>query len=109
MSLYGDGFSPAPSRVIERMSDRARVVQSALDEALAEIGEGLLTEDELRGLTACLPRLAKLAAEMGCVDKPMGLWKREEMMRFLTIAIRGAVPLRVVTATLLTDDGAPPG
>lgn len=85
-------------------AERTRAAHAALDAALAEIGEGLLTDDELNGLTASLPKLGELAADMGCVDKPIGEWSRQEMMRFLSIAVRGAVPLRISSFTLATGD-----
>lgn len=85
-------------------AERTRAAHAALDAALGEIGEGLLTEDELRGLTASLSKLGELAADMGCVDKPINEWSREEMMRFLSIAVRAAVPLRVSSFTLATGD-----
>jgi hypothetical protein len=31
---------------------------------------------------------------MGCLVKPLDDWEREEIMRFLTLAVRAAVPLR---------------
>lgn len=93
---------------IERIADKKRVAQATLDQLLVECGDMLLTEDEMSGLIAALPRLADLATDMRCIDKPIVDWKREEMMRFLTIAVRAAVPLRVVSFTLATDDGSPP-
>lgn len=83
------------------------MAQATLDRMLAEIGEGLLTEDELSGLTAALPKLFELATEMNVIGKPISEWSKQEMMRFLVIAVRGAVPLRIVSFTLATDDGAP--
>ena len=57
--------------------------------------DGLLSADEEAGLKACLPKLAKHAADMGVAEKPVSEWRREEMMSFLTHAVRAAVPLRV--------------
>lgn len=70
---------------------------SLFDRHMAEIGEGLLSADEEGALTACLPRLAALAETMGVLNAPVSEWKREEIMRFLTLAVRTAVPLRVIT------------
>ncbi len=84
------------------------MVQATLDQLLIECGDMLLTEDELGGLTRALPKLFELAEDMGCSGKPLDEWGKEEIMRFLTIAIRAAVPLRITTFTLATDDGAPP-
>lgn len=88
---------------IQRIGERRRVAQATLDELLTEVGEGLLTDDELRGLQASLPKLAELANEMGCTAKPVTQWSRQEMMRFLAIAVRAAVPLRVASFTLATE------
>lgn len=56
--------------------------------------DGILTADEEGGLIKALPRLATLAHEMGVADKPVAEWRREEMMCFLTRAVRAAVPIR---------------
>lgn len=75
---------------------RAKVAQAGFDRMVGQISEGLLTTDEEAGLRACLPRLADLAEKMGCLDKPLSDWLPEEMLRFLTFAVRAAVPLRTV-------------
>lgn len=93
---------------LERVAEAKRVAQATLDQLLVECGDMLLTEDEISGLSAALPRLFTLAEDMGVVEKPLPDWGREEIMRFLTIAVRAAVPLRVVSFTLATDDGSPP-
>lgn len=59
-----------------------------------DVSDGLLSAEEEGGLTAALPRLASLATELGVMDKPLAAWGREEMLRFLTLAVRAAVPLR---------------
>lgn len=59
--------------------------------------DGLLSVDEEGGLKAALPKLARHAEEMGVIGKPLSDWKREEMLSFLTHAVRAAVPLRVNT------------
>lgn len=87
--------------------DRAAVTAETLNQLIMEAGDGLLTEDELTGLEAALPRLFGLAVEMGVAGKPLTAWSKQEIMRFLVIALRAAVPLRVVSFTLATDDGAP--
>ena len=96
------------SSQIARIADNKRVAQATLDQLLIECGDMLLTEDEIGGLQAALSRLFSLAEDMGCADKPLTEWSREEVMRFLTIAVRAAVPLRVVSFTLATDDGTAP-
>lgn len=93
---------------LARVAEKKRVAQATLDQLLIECGEMLLTEDEMAGLSAALPRLFELAEDLGCADKPLSDWEREEVMRFLTIAVRAAVPLRVVSFTLATDAGDPP-
>jgi hypothetical protein len=75
---------------------RAKVAQAGFDRMVGQISDGLLTTDEEAGLRACLPRLAALAETMGCLEKPLSEWSPEEMLRFLTLAIRAAVPLRTV-------------
>jgi hypothetical protein len=76
---------------------RAAVAQKGFDHLVAQISDGLLTTDEEAGLRACLPKLAELAEKMGCLEKPLSDWKPEEMMRFLVLAVRSAVPLRSVS------------
>lgn len=90
---------------IDRLSERKRVAQATLDQLLMQVGDGLLTEDELTGLEHGLPRLFELAAEMGITEKPMIEWSKVEVMRFIAIAVRAAVPLRIVSFTLATDNG----
>lgn len=75
---------------------RAKVAQAGFDRMVGQISEGLLSTDEEAGLRACLQRLAELAEKMGCLDKPVRDWEPEEIMRFLTLAVRAAVPLRTV-------------
>jgi len=70
-----------------------------------QVGDGLLTEDELSGLEHGLPRLFELATEMGISEKPMVEWSKQEVVRFIAIAVRAAVPLRIVSFTLATDNG----
>ena len=72
--------------------------------------DGLLSADEEQGLKKALPKLAKHLDEMGCADKPVSEWQREEMMSFLTHAVRAAVPLRVnAILTKDLDDAIPFG
>lgn len=56
----------------------------------------VLTAEEERGLAAGLGNLRALATTMGCIDKPIGEWGRNEIMRFLALAVRAAVPLRTL-------------
>lgn len=90
---------------IDRLSERKRVAQATLDQLLTQVGDGLLTEDELSGLEHGLGRLFELATEMGINEKPLVEWSKVEVMRFLAIAVRAAVPLRIVSFTLATDNG----
>lgn len=89
-------------------ADRKRVAQATLDQLLVEVGDGLLTEDELSGIECGLSRLFDLATEMGIAEKPLVEWSRQEVVRFIAIAVRAAVPLRIVSFTLATDDGKIP-
>lgn len=54
----------------------------------------VLTAEEERGLAAGLGNLRALATTMGCIDKPLGEWSKPQIMRFLALAVRAAVPLR---------------
>ena len=56
----------------------------------------VLTAEEERGLAAALPSLRGWATAEGCINTPMGAWEREQMMRFLALAVRAAVPLRAL-------------
>ena len=67
------------------------------------IGDGLLTDEEAEALAAGLPSLAKLAADMGCDAKPVTEWEREEVLRFLSLAIRLANPIRKAGAIPFND------
>lgn len=90
---------------IDRLANRRREAQASLDRALMQVGDGLLTEDELSGLQHGLMRLFELADEMGISTKPMVEWSKVEAMRLFAIAVRAAVPLRIVSFTLATDNG----
>lgn len=56
----------------------------------------VLTAEEERGLAAALPSLRAFATETGCIDAPLDDWTREQVMRFLALAVRAAVPLRAL-------------
>lgn len=73
---------------------RTKAVTAAFDHHVAQISEGLLSAEEEGGLRAALPRLADLAELMGVLDRPVKEWTGPEMLRFLTLAVRAAVPLR---------------
>ncbi len=80
-------MSPAAER-------RAKAVNAAFDDYVGKLSDGLLSSEEEGGLLAALPRLFELTEEMGVTARPIGDWSREEMLRFLTCAVRAAVPLR---------------
>lgn len=54
----------------------------------------VLTAEEERGLSASLGALRAWAEQAGCISRPLDDWSREEVMRFLALAVRAAVPLR---------------
>lgn len=56
----------------------------------------VLTAEEERGLAAALGSLREWATQAGCIDTPLGQWPREQIMRFLALAVRAAVPLRAL-------------
>lgn len=60
-------------------------------------GDGLLRQDEADGLAGALPQLAKLCDTMGVMEKPIIEWSPQEMMRFLALAVRAAVPLVAIS------------
>jgi hypothetical protein len=75
---------------------RSNAALTAFDHHIAQVSEGLLSTEEEGGLRAVLPRLAELAELMGVIDRPVKEWTGPEMMRFLTLAVRAAVPLRQI-------------
>ena len=79
-------------------ADAKRAALAALDQHVDEISDGLLTEAELTGLRAAMGKLAGLADQMGITEKPVSQWSAQEMLRFLSIAVRAAVPLHLVQA-----------
>lgn len=54
----------------------------------------VLTAEEERGLAVALPQLREWATAAGVIDEPLGEWSRDQIMRFLALAVRSAVPLR---------------
>lgn len=58
----------------------------------------VLTVEEERGLSVLLKSgaLRRYLTDLGVVDKPVGEWSAEEMMRVLAVAVRAAVPLRTL-------------
>lgn len=77
--------------------ERQEAVIVATTELLASRSfQEVLTAEEERGLTAALPSLRAFAEEMGCINEPLGGWSRPQIMRFLALAIRAAVPLRTL-------------
>lgn len=85
----------APSK--PELSPAARAMMAELDGHVTTIGDGLLRVDEEIGLKAALPKLAALASEMGVMDKAIIDWSPEEMMRFLALAVRAAMPISRIT------------
>lgn len=82
---------------------RVAAAVSAHRRDAALIGDGLLTDEEAESLAAGLPLLAKLAAEMGCDIKPVSDWERGEILRFLSLAIRLANPIRTAGSIPFND------
>ena len=56
----------------------------------------VLTAEEERGLVAALPSLRAFATEEGVIGEPLGQWSRPQILRFLALAVRAAVPLRTL-------------
>lgn len=88
---------------IGEQAERLRVAQATLNDALAAVGNCIMTEDEITGMEAALPKLIELAGELRILDKPLHDWSRQEVMRFLALGVRAAVPLRIVGFALGTD------
>lgn len=70
------------------------VIVATLDVLAAHPFNEVLTVEEERGLAVALPQLRAWAEKAGCINEPLGEWSREQIMRFLALAIRSAVPLR---------------
>lgn len=87
----------------DEAAERLRVAQATLNDALVNAGNCIMTEDEISGMEAALPRLITLAEELGVLAKPLNEWSRQEVMRFLALGVRAAVPLRIVGFALATD------
>lgn len=75
---------------------RAKAVNAAFDDYVGKLSDGLLSSEEEGGLVAALPRLFELCEVMNVTHRPISEWSREEMLRFLTLAVRAAVPLRQI-------------
>ena len=56
----------------------------------------VLTAEEERGLAKALPALRAWAEQAGCIDAPLGEWTKPQIMTFLALAVRAAVPLRTL-------------
>lgn len=78
----------------KQRQDEAIVATTELlgSRAFAEV----LTAEEERGLAVALPALRAFAEELGVVALPIGEWERSQVMRFLALAVRAAVPLRAL-------------
>lgn len=83
------------TRTGEREKAAARA--NAFDRVLAEGVRHALTDEEHERLVEALPRLAQYADEMGVLARPITEWSREEMLAFMSGAIRAANPIRVLT------------
>ena len=56
----------------------------------------VLTAEEERGLAVALPSLREWATKAGCIEEPVGAWTKQQVMTFLALAVRAAVPLRAL-------------
>lgn len=72
------------------------VIAATLELLAAHPFNEVLSAEEERGLIAALPALRVFAEQMGCISQPLGDWSREQIMRFLALAVRSAVPLRAL-------------
>lgn len=75
----------------------SRAALAAFDGHARLNNDALLREDEASNLLGVLPKLFDVAVEMGVADKPLTEWSREELMRFLALAVRSAMPLLAVS------------
>lgn len=75
----------------------SKAAVAAFDAHLSLPGDGLLRADEDEALRTVMPQLANLARQMGVMDKPVIEWSPEEMMRFLAMAVRAALPIVSIT------------
>lgn len=76
----------------EKLAEQA----SLAFDAMAPEPSRLLTLSEARNLKTCLPKLAEMVGQMGIIDKPLCDWSREQILTFLTLAVRVANPLLAV-------------
>ena len=83
----------AAPKTTQKERQGAAIIAS-LDILAAHPFNEILTAEEERGLATALPSLRAFAETMGCVDEPLGAWTKENVMRFLAMAVRAAVPLR---------------
>lgn len=54
-----------------------------------------LTETESARLRDALPALAEEATRLGVLALPVSQWSKEQIISFLTVAVRAANPLRL--------------
>lgn len=54
-----------------------------------------LTEIESQRLRDALPDLAEEAKRLGVLELPVAEWSKEQIISFLTVAVRSANPLRL--------------
>lgn len=109
------GMAKASGDPAKRKSHKERMHESAgaaFDQFAEHRSEELLTVTEERNLNSTLPKLRKLAEQMGVIDTPLGEWSRDQIMQFLTMAIRCANPILSPTDALCLrefDDEIPFG
>lgn len=84
---------PAP-RTQKQRQDTAIV--ASLEVLAAHPFNEVLTAEEERGLAVALPSLRSWAEAAGCIDAPLGEWTKPQIMTFLALAVRAAVPLRAL-------------
>lgn len=87
---------PQPPEASTHRARQDAVIAATLDVLAAHPFNEVLTAEEERGLAASLSALRAWAEQAGVVNKPLGEWEREEIMRFLALAVRCAVPLRAL-------------
>lgn len=79
----------------QRKSHKEKLQQQAslaFDAMAEQSWQQLLSVTEERNLAHCLPKLAKLAEQMGVSETPVCDWQKEQMLQFLAMAIRCANP-----------------
>ena len=85
---------PSPAKTQRDKQDAVIVLTTAL--LSARPFDEVLTAEEERGLAVALPTIRQWLATAGLLTVPMDDWGKQDVMRFMALVVRAAVPLRVL-------------